>query len=419
MDDRRTPMEAEVQELPARRAPNVPEDFYGTAAKPAPRRTHAFFWILVGVAVLALCTSSVVAAFLHVRLTNGDGGWRLSMKPSAEVTATENPVKDLQAAQGGDYTPSGNQTGSSVHLQTQEQNGTQLSTEELYARVSPAVVCVQVETYYGTVYATGVVISSDGYLLSATEGLTNAVSLTVSFPDGTVSSARRVGEDRLSGICLLKAEAKDLPTVSFSKGEAENVGAEAFCICNPYGPQLPNLFYDGMLSACRKLSLGGREYTVLQASAQLQNLGYGCPILDSQGRVLGLTAPIGQRLSSGSGDPSLAVSAADLEGILASFAQDSSGGSLWLGLEVEDIPEEYQRIFGFPGSLWIGEVAVGSAPYGVLYQHDIITAVDDVDISSAADYHRLIGEHQAGDQVRLTIFRSGKWYTIQLPVLER
>ena len=419
MDDRRTPMEAEVQELPARRAPNVPEDFYGTAAKPAPRRTHALFWILVGAAVLALCTSSVVAAFLHVRLTNADGGWRLSMKPSAEVTATENPVKDLQVSQGGDYTPSGNQTGSSVRLRTQEQNGTQLSTEELYALVSPAVVCVQVETYYGTVYATGVVISSDGYLLSATEGLTNAAGVTVSFPDGSTASARRVGEDRISGICLLKVEASGLSTVSFTKGEAESVGSKAYCICNPYGPSLPNLFYDGMLSAHRKLNLGGIEYTVLQTSAQLQNLGYGCPILDSQGRVLGLTSPIGQRLSSVASDPCLAVSAVDLETILASFAQDSSGGNLWLGLEVEDIPEEYQRIFGFPGSLWIGEVAVGSAPYGVLYQHDVITAVDGVDISSAADYHRVIGEHQVGDRVRLTIFRSGKWYTIQLPVLER
>lgn len=419
MDDRRTPMEAEVQELPARRAPSVPEDFYGTAAKPAPRRNHALFWILLGAAVLVVCTSSVVAAFLHVRLTNGEGGWRLSMKPSVEVNATENPVKDLQAAQAGDYTPSGSQAGSSVRLRTQELDGTQLSPEELYARVAPAVVCVQVETYYGTVYATGVVISSDGYLLTATEGLTNAVGVTVSFSDGSAAAARRVGEDRLSGICLLKAEARDLPTVSFSMEETGAVGTKAYCICNPYGPELPNLFYDGMLSAHRKLSLGSSEYTVLQASAQLQDVGYGCPILDCQGRVLGLTAPIGQRVVSGASDPCLAVSAADLSRILASFAQDSTGGSRWLGLEVEEIPEEYKRIFGFPGSLWIADVAVGSAPYGVLYQHDIITAVDGVDISSAAEYHRLIGERQAGDRVRLTLFRSGKWYTIQLPVLDR
>ena len=416
MDDRRTPMEAEVQELSAQREPVCPEDFYGTAARPQARRDHTWAWISLGLAVIAISTFSVVATLLNVRVETRDGAWRLSLQGQEETQAPEDPVRSLEVAAADTYTPEVREVGN-VGLQLSETEGEALTASEVYAQVSPAVVCVEVESYYGIASYTGVILSSDGFILSATDGLTNAVSITVSLAEGETLPANRVGEDRLSGICLLKVDAQDLPTVVLSTEQAA-VGQRVYCLCSPYGSQLQNLFYEGMLSLSRTVEVSGRSCTVLQTSSQLSNVGNGCPILDSRGRVLGLTTPIGKRLVSGE-DPCLALSVEDLLSVIVTFEGDGSGETVWLGLEVEDIPEDYLYLYGFPGSLWISDVALGSAPYGVLYQYDIITAVDGTEVTSAADFNRLLAAHSPGDRVKLTIYRSGKWYTIILPVITR
>ncbi len=417
MDDKRTPMEAEVQELPQQREPVCPENFYGTSARPRPRRSHAGLWISVGLAVIALCTFSVVAAMSHVRLERRDGSLRLAMLGSEETKGAEEGPRDLDIPEGESYVAAQNGAGESVRLSLVPGVGESLSPSEIYRRVSAGVVCVQLDSYYGSSVNTGVVVSADGYILSASEGLTNTTGITVTLSDGSAYAAKRVGEERTSGVCLLKIEAQNLSAVSFSAGE-ETVGENVYCVCNPYGSQIPNLFYEGMLSACQSLRVSGTDYTILQSSAQLQQVGYGCPILDKRGRVLGLTTPIGQRIVSGD-DPCFAVSARDLEAIVSAFEDADSSDSLWLGLEVSDIPEEYQFLYGFPGSVWIDGVGVGTAPDGVLYQYDVITAVDGTELTDAEAFEEIIDSHKAGDWVRLTIYRSGKWYSIQLPVTAR
>ncbi|MBR4193635.1 MAG: trypsin-like peptidase domain-containing protein [Oscillospiraceae bacterium] len=417
MDDKRTPMEAEVQELPPRREAACPEDFYGTAAKPRPRRSHTWAWILMGLAVIAACTAGVVAALSHVRVDTSSGGWRLALRESEETQAGEDPVRSLAVPDGQRYVPAGDSAEGAVGLELDNSAAATLDPAEIYRRAEPSVVCVQVDSYYGTEICSGVVLSADGYILSATEGLSNAASVTVSFSDGRSYSARRVGEERSTGLCLLKVEAAGLQPAVFCGGEPQ-VGQSAWCVCNPYGSQLPNVFIEGMLSARRTMSLGDGSFTLLQFSGQLRSPGSGCPILDGQGRVLGLSTHVGRQFSSGE-EPCFAIAAGDLARVVAAFADTAARDRCWLGLEVEDIPEEYVALYGFPGSLWIDEVAAGTAPYGVLYQYDVITAVDGTEVRSAAEFDQVLAAHKSGDRVRLTIFRSGKWYTILLPVLAR
>ena len=415
MDDKRTPMEAEVLEMPGQWEASCPEDFYGTSAKPGPRRSHAWFWICVGLVVIAVCTFSVVAALLRVRLEKQDGGWRLSVQSPESPAETENGVRDLNVTGSENYVPMRGGSGS-IRLSTEAWEGENLSPSAVYAQVSPAVVCVQVDSYYGSDVCTGVVITADGYVLSASQGLVNATTITVNFSDGTARAARRIGEDRNSGLCLLKVEAKGLPAVSFAVDGQLAVGQGVYCVCNPYGSQLPNVFCTGMLAASRTVELGGRSYGLLQAAVQPQGLGYGCPILDGRGRVLGLTTAIGSRLVSGD-DPCFALCAKDLEQIVAELGNEDAGDGLWLGLEVSEIPEDYLLLCRFPGRLWIDEIASGSPADGVLKQYDVITAVDGVEVDTAEDFDAMIAAHSAGDWVWLKIYRSGNWYRIRLPVL--
>lgn len=418
MDDRRTPMEAEVQELPVLRESSCPEDSYGTAVKPTPRRSYVGFWICMGLAVIAVCTVCVVAAVQHVRVENGERGWRLSIQNTDDTKSVEEPVRNLDVPEGSaNMSPVGS-VSDNVRLPVSETAGDALTPSEIYDSVSSAVVCVEVSGYYGSTTCTGVVITSDGCILSAVDGLNSAVSITVSFQDGTALSARRLGEDSYSGVCLLKVEAEGLKTVRFSGDAAAKVGQTVYSVCNPYGSALPNLFGEGMISLCRRAELGGSSFLLMQSTALLEDPEYGCPILDERGLVIGITTPIGKRVVSGD-DPCFAVSSDDLARILSGFDRSASGSSLWLGLEVSDIPEEYHDFYRFPGSVWIESVSSGSASDGILYQYDIITAVDGVELSSSAELEGILADCQAGDRLLLTIYRSGRFYNILLPVIAR
>ena len=418
MDDKRMPMEAEVQELPPRREPAAPDDFYGTSAKPRPRRNHTGALICLSLILIAASTVSILYSIFHFRLVMTDGVLKILTQAPPETEATEDTVKKLEGAENGDYVPTPSRAVGSVDLRVAQADGDALSPSTIYAQVSPAVVCVEVQSYYGSETDTGVVISEDGYILTANDGLTNAISISVSFANGDCYAAKWMGEERTSGLCLLKIEGEGLPTVAFAQDGEATVGQSVYSVCNPYGSQLPNVFCDGMLAACGKVDAGGRTYRILQMSGQSSTLGSGCPILDSRGLMIGMTTPIGKRLVSGQ-DPCFAIFADDLTQIVEDFERNASDAPCWLGLVLEDIPEDYQSFFDLRGSVWIAEVAVGTKGYGYLLQYDVITEVDEVEISSVSDYEQVLATHQPGDLVLLKIYRSGDYYKIELPVLAR
>ena len=317
-------------------------------------------------------------------------------------------------------------TPATVHVAYQNSDKQMTAAEVYAANVNSTVgvtTSVTTTNFWGmrtnaAAAGSGFIISEDGYILSATEGLTNASAVKVSFPDGKQFPASRVGEERASGLCLLKVEATDLPTVSFAQDDTLAVGQSVYCVCNPYGKQLPNVFYDGMLSASGTVEASGSTYTILQTSAQPSGAGYGCPILNDRGQVVGLTTPIGKRLVSGA-DPCFAVSAADLTESIERFEKNSFSDGQWLGLELEEIPEDIISYYGFPGKVWIVDIAVESKAYGYLCQWDVVTEVDGVEITSLEEFDKLVSAHKTGESVWLTIYRSGSWYRAYLPVMAR
>lgn len=413
MVDKRVPMEAEVQELPEDWENARPEHFYGTAAKPKPRRDRSWVLIFVSLLMIAGSTYSITTNLLKLRSATQTEDWVISMPVLNTTQATEETYQKLLVTAEDLFVPVYGETGT-VELHIEISDGEVLSPSEIYAQVSPAVVCVQVESYYGSSTCTGVVISEDGYILTATDAQTGSSAFSVSFVDGSRYAADCVREEWGSGLRLLKIDAEELPTVSFAQDSELSVGQSVYCICNPYGSQIPNVFFDGMMSATGSVTVGSYAYTVLQTSAQLSGVGYGCPILDGEGLVIGLTTPIGQRLVSDQ-NPCLAVSSGNLTEILAAFERAETSEYRWLGIEVAEIPEEYLYMFAYPGRLWIDV----TPPYEKLHRYDVICSVDGVPVSSLEEYEKIVSAHAPGDFVELIIFRDGTYYRVTLPVFSR
>ena len=414
MEDKRVPIEAEVHEIPEEQESVRSESFYGTSTKPRPQRDRSWILICVSLLMIAGSTYSILSNLARLRSNAPNENWVLSVKLPETTAPTEETIQRLEVMAEDIFVPPADAETGSVELHLASSDGETLPPNEIYAQVSPAVVCVRMETYYGTVSYTGVVISEDGYILTATDVQTTAAAFSVSFSDGAQYVADCVREEWGSGLCLLKIEAKELPTVSFAEESNLRVGDGVYCICNPYGSQIPNVFYDGMLSAKGTVTVSGYAYTVLESSAQRSGVGYGCPILDGQGLVVGLTTPIGKRLVSDQ-DPCLAISVSDLTEILAAFERAETSEYRWLGLEITEIPEQYLYAFGFPGRLWID----ATPPYQSLCRYDVICSVDDVRVDSLEEFERIISAHEPGDLVELVLFRVGTYYRVTLPVFSR
>lgn len=419
MDDKLTPMEAEVLEMP--RQKEEPRDFYGTAAPQATKQDHTAMWILLGLVIIAFCTGSVLLAILDVRLSkDAQGRWTVSVvTPAAVGEQTGDEPGSLTIPETDLILPgTAQQDGGKARVVIQSPN--QDAPDDLallYERVCRGVVCVEVQTYYGSSALTGVVLSRDGYILTASEGLSGALSITVTLPDGSQTSASRVGEDQTTGVALLSCQARDLTPAVFGGDDSLRVGDSVVTISNPYGSRMRNVMRDGVVSVLNREQVGGMELTLLASTAGPETVQPGCPVFNRFGQVVGITCPVGQSLSLDGSDPGFAVSATDLQAIVDRLSAGQSGSGVWLGLEVEQIPDAYQSYFQYPGRLWIGSVQPGSAAAEILYPWDVITKVDDTEVSTVEEFNAAVSAHRSGDQIKLTVYRAGRWYIATLPVV--
>ncbi len=402
--------------MPEAETRSAPEDSYGTAVRPRPKRSYVWLWVLFGLAVIAICSVAVAATVLNIRLEHNEGGWSLHLQEQKHISGTDT-VRDLPVSNGVD---SAAQTAQSpenpirLHLAQGDAAASADTATELYRNISRSVVCLEVSTYYGTYSLTGIVLSEDGYLLTAVSELGGISEFSAVFSDGSTCLARRVDSDRVTGLTLLKAEASGLTPVTFSTDDV-SVGQRVYLISNPYGSTMPNVLSEGMISAVQTSELEGESYRLLLTSSPRQSEGGGIPVFDEKGRLTGLTTPISQWLLSGKTDPCFALSSADLQREVDALTlhADAYDG---IGLRVEEISSGMISYYRFPGRLWITQISPGSPAYGYLAVNDVITEVNGTAVSTIDEYEKALAEAVPTGHVVLTIYRSGVYYYARISV---
>ena len=425
MDDKLTPMEAEVMDMPEpAAAAALPVGVYGTAAAQQPKRDHRPLWIIGGLLVIAICTMSVIAAVLEVRLEKDSfGKWMLTAANAAEETPAANgDPQNLTLS--ADSTPDRAATAEAapdteLSLRRGRESGREEALKTVYARAAKSVVCLELGAYYGSRTVTGVIISEDGYLLTAADDLRSALSVTAVLSDDTEYPAVVVGEDTLTGVAVLKIEAQGLTPAEFGESGSLSVGDTTLCIGNPYGTQLRGVLHEGIVSALGTETVEGQELSLLQSSADFGAGNSGCPVYDRAGHIVAMTSPVGKRMTRDGSDPCFAVCAANLERIVASVMERQAQNAVWVQVEAEEIPAVYLKYFGYPGTLWVSSIEEGSVASELLCLWDVIVAVDGVEVNTPEDFRAAIACHAPNETVELTIYRGGRWYAATLPVTEK
>jgi putative serine protease PepD len=296
------------------------------------------------------------------------------------------------------------------------------SVEAVAAKVLPSVVKIDVAGPGGTGSGSGIVLTEDGRILTNNHVVELAGpggSITVSFSDGSTAEAEIVGTDPLTDTALIQAEGvsgRTPATIGSSAGL--RVGQEVVAIGSPFG--LDATVTSGIVSALdRPVNVGSdargnsTTYPAIQTDAAINPGNSGGPLVDLEGRVVGISSSIRTSSSAseqgGSIGLGFAIPMDEVMPIVEQMADGETPTHARLGISVSDV-----RDVSTPGAQ-IGEVTDGStADEAGLRAGDVVTKVGDHRITGADSLVATVRSYRPGDEVQVTFTRDGGEQTVTL-----
>lgn len=278
----------------------------------------------------------------------------------------------------------------------------------------------------------GSIIDKRGYILTNVHVIQNATKIYVSLSDGTQYEAEVVGQDADSDLAVIKfdpPEGVQLKTIQFGDSQGLRVGQKVIAIGNPYG--LARTMTTGIVSSLGrplKDSATGRIINnMIQTDAAINPGNSGGPLLDTNGRMIGINTMIvsNSNSSAGVGFAVPAETAVRVVTDLLKYGKVNRGTMDISVIQLTNRIAQYARLDITSGML-VSQVAKGSLAdkaglrggteavyYGnrrnVIYLGgDVITKIDNTNITSLADYYLALESKRPGDVVTITVRRDRK-----------
>ena len=272
-----------------------------------------------------------------------------------------------------------------------------LCLQDIYSRVIDSVVSISSMTSSGTSSGTGIIMSSDGYVITNHHVISGALVISVLTNDNREFEAALVGSDEMSDLAVLKIDARGLQAAEFGDSSKLRVGDSVVAIGDPLGVQLRGTMTNGIISAInRDLTVGDRTMTLIQTNAALNNGNSGGPLINCYGQVIGINTV---KMSS------YYTASATVEG---------------LGISGDSLPTYYRAYYRLPDGVYVTSVNDGSdAKAKGIREGDIVTAINGEVISSIDDLNTIKNQYAAGDEVTLTIYRSGAYYEVTVTLVDQ
>ena len=267
----------------------------------------------------------------------------------------------------------------------------------------------------------GVIISSDGYIVTNHHVIDGANTIKVTLRDGTTSyDATLIGSDEDNDIALLKIDAEGLTPATFGDSSSLAVGDYVVAIGNPLGT-LGGTVTDGIISAlAREVTIEDKSMTLLQTNAQISPGNSGGGLFNAKGELIGIV--------------NAKDSATEVEGIafaipvnnVIDIIKDLQNygyvtGKIDMGMEFVDINSNDTAFYYGVNQLgcYVLSVQTGSNAEAAGFRRgDLITAVNGQAISSSGDISKALENNKVGDTVTLTVSRSGQTKDLQLQLAE-
>lgn len=327
-------------------------------------------------------------------------------------------------------------SGSDSSITAASSNGSSLTTEQVADLVSPSVVVITTEqvvysqwSWYGqnqveSGAGSGVIISSDGYILTCAHVVDGASTITVTIGDKDYT-ATLVGEDTTSDIAVIKIDADGLTPATVGNSDSLKVGQSVMAVGNPLG-ELGGTVTGGMISALnRSVTIQGSSsvntMSLIQMDASVSPGNSGGGLFNMNGELVGIV----NAKSSSSDAEGLGFAIPINDAIKVAQELLENGyvtGRPYLGityLAVTDAQTASQLGVNAYGVYVVEVVKGGPAEKAGLQAGDRIVSVDGTEIASKDDLGTLMQKHAAGDTLSITIARDGQMQTVNVTLSEK
>ncbi|WP_406035614.1 trypsin-like peptidase domain-containing protein [Nocardioides sp. NBC_00163] len=302
------------------------------------------------------------------------------------------------------------------------------SIEKVSAKVLPSVVKIEVTSQQGSGSGSGVVISSDGTILTnnhVVELAANGGTVTVDFNDGTSASAEVLGTDPLTDTAVIKASGvSGLTPITIGKSSNLTVGQSVVAIGSPFG--LDSTVTTGIVSALgRPVNVGVDQsgaatvYPAVQTDAAINPGNSGGALVDLNGNLVGINASIrstagGDGQDAGSIGIGFAIPIDEIGPIVEQLEKGEEATHAQFGISVSDAPEAQDGQTSVTGAQ-VQEVGEGStAKKAGLEKGDIITKVDDHIITGSDSLVATVRSYRPDDEVEVSWSRNGEEHTAKV-----
>jgi serine protease Do len=255
----------------------------------------------------------------------------------------------------------------------------------------------------------GVIISSDGYIVTNNHVVDGAKTVTVTLSDGREYSARVVGRDPQTDVAVIKVNAKDLPAITFAKSRDVEVGDRVLAIGNPFG--IGETVTTGIVSATsRRAGLGLKYEDFIQTDAAINPGNSGGALVDVEGRLVGMNTAILSR-SGGFQGVGLAVPSDLVSNVAETLVTHGKVVRGFIGIGIQDLTQGLADSFGI--SAHAGALITDVQPdtpgaRAGLKSGDVVTAIDGQPVDSASRLGLVVGEAPPGTRLSLDVLSSGK-----------
>ena len=266
----------------------------------------------------------------------------------------------------------------------------------------------------------GVIIRSDGYILTNNHVIKNATEINVFLLDGREAKASIVGTDAATDLAVLKVDLKSLPSISVTHNPMPSVGDVVLAIGNPFG--VGQTVTQGIVSATGRNQLGISAFeNYIQTDAAINPGNSGGALINAHGELVGINTAIFSQ-SGGSVGIGFAIPVDLASQVLESIIQHGLVVRGWVGIEVQDISPALAESFGLNesrGALVAGILRGGPAADAGLRPGDILTAIDGNQINTSREIQAHISQSTPGKKIKLDGIRLGQPFTTQAVVIQR
>ena len=312
----------------------------------------------------------------------------------------------------------------------------ELRNMAVYKKCKDSVVQILAESSLSdSGQGSGVILSSDGYIVTNTHVVGSGTDFSIVFSDESSARATLVGYDSLSDIAILKTEKEGLVPMELGSSEDLTVGQTLLAIGNPYGYTWS--LTSGMVSGVERMVSTSTSASVIpnmiQTDALINPGNSGGPLLDTQGRMVGLVSSIYSTSGSAQGI-SFALPVESVRDIAEKIIKEGKVSRGWfdfLSVELNSQIVSYCNLSVEKGILVSQVVPMGMADKGgikggsekaqygssVIYLgDDVVVAINGRKVEDYTDYFALLFTSSPGDKVDVTVVRNGE--TVELKGVE-